>query len=167
SDQLLPEIEELDIAIGVRNDKHHLFMSIKMAQMHAYLAIGDFLQVVKVIEELQSRYFEVEFKGYYSVNFAKALAVLYTLYLIHSDQEKCSEIIDKMLVNELSAESWIKDNRGSWLYTEIDQVKEARSIVSTLDYEDLEIGIRLSRVLGVLLRIKDKAFADLLSKRIL
>lgn len=117
-DEVQPEIEFLNFEVGARKDKLHLQLSLLMAKIHVLLALGDWHGIVEQSLIARDAINAVEFRGYYSVNFAKTL-MLGAIAAFKIDRNEFFSLFLREFDGVVKKVDFcIESNQSGWMYSE-------------------------------------------------
>lgn len=155
-------LNEMSNGFGARNDLIHLELSLEMAKCHVYLVLGDLDSIVNCASSAISLISDVEFKGYYAVNYSKIIMLgIVSAYRLRK-VGKLNEILPVLIGIQASVDECIAEEQAGWLYSERKYVDSlvyfARRIFeepSMLQSEEF-----ITEIIAETVRIKCSSFTD-------
>lgn len=117
-DQAESYINDLSGGFGARKDKVHLAMSVAMAKFHVLLPLKKYTDLVFFADKVVDLVSSSEFRGYYSVNFVKMMAIAaFSSNRLQNRSEE--ERFLKLIIGTVpKVDKCIQEEQPGWLYSE-------------------------------------------------
>jgi hypothetical protein len=145
-------------AFGVRRDPIQLLLSLSMAEIHVLLKIGFHLEVINKVDYLVSVFESAEFKGYYSLNYSKSLAIGIAASWYLGLEAKCKNFSEKISGLRVLIDDWFHQGKKGWLVTERAHVERLINMVE--DSGDIATcsGAVIQQLIGEAVRVKSDEY---------
>lgn len=148
----------LDQRDGVRRDPIHFYISLIMARLHIFLLQGLKVEALQDVLSAVGVFNSAEFKGYYSVNYAKILSVGLVLTAKEKDYGRFSMLVLELGRLSEKVKMWVESGAEGWLTSESKYVYALADMVSSKPGRDVGFQVADHNMLVEALRVKTDRF---------